>query len=271
MNYKNITSIIVLLNLFLLVEGDAQTTSNNEANLSNDSLSVFNINSQVNNEAFKVGESLKFLIRYGPIQAGYAYLEILQVRDVNGRRCFEVTSRAESNNFFSTFYKVRDKTVSLMDSVGLYSWHFSKKIREGKYRADIEVIFDQPNYRVITKKDTIKTPAYVQDPLSSLYFLRTQNIEVGKSYFIDHFSGKKLYPLTVRVLRKETIRVRAGKFTCLVVEPVLKDAGVFNSKGDVTVWLTDDRYRIPVLMKSKILVGSIIAELIEYKGVLPSG
>ncbi len=235
-----------------------------------DSFSEFDMDRKITNGAFQVGEALKFIIRVGPISAGNAFMEILEVVTHNNRRCYRVVSRAESNNFFSAFYKVRDKATSLIDSVGIYPWDFQKQTREGKYRADVKLIFDQTNNRIITKKDTVETPPYVQDVLSSFYYLRTQELEVGKSYSIDYFSEKKLYPLEVKILRRETVRVRAGKFACLVVEPVLKSAGIFKHKGRITVWLTDDQRKMPVLMKSQIVVGSIVAELTEYEGVVPA-
>jgi hypothetical protein len=57
--------------------------------------------------------------------------------------------------------------------------------------------------------------------------------------------------------------VGAGAFDCLVVEPVLKYSGIFENKGKLTVWVTDDQRRIPVLMRSKILIGAISAVLEE--------
>jgi hypothetical protein len=47
------------------------------------------------------------------------------------------------------------------------------------------------------------------------------------------------------------------------VEPVLKYPGIFENKGKLTVWVTDDQRRIPVLMRSKILIGAISAVLEE--------
>jgi hypothetical protein len=118
---------------------------------------------------------------------------------------------------------------------------------------------------VYYQKDTIEIPPYTQDPLSVLYYVRTQNLEVGKSLFIDNFTDGKLYPLEVRVLEKERITVKAGTFDCIVVEPLLQAAGVFKHEGKLKVWLTDDRLKMPVLMKSKVLVGSISAELTSYE------
>jgi len=232
-----------------------------------DSLPEGSLDRQVDNQAFRVGEYLKFVVRFGPIRAGYAYMEIPEIVDYQGRRCYRAVSRAESNDFFSTFYKVRDRAESLIDSVGIFSWRFQKSLREGKYRADIVEHFDQYRHRVITRKDTVPVPPYTQDVLSALYFVRTQKLEVGKSIEVSTFSDGKKYPLIVKVHRKEKIRVAAGKFSCFVVEPMLKSTGIFKHKGRITVWLTDDVYKMPVMMKTEILVGSIIAELIEYRGV----
>ena len=52
---------------------------------------------------------------------------------------------------------------------------------------------------------------------------------------------------------------------CLVLEPLLRSAGIFKHEGRLTVWMTDDRLRLPVQMKSKVVVGSITAELTDYR------
>ena len=94
-------------------------------------------------------------------------------------------------------------------------------------------------------------------------------LTVGQSVFIENHADKKNYPLEIKVLRKERVKVPAGKFDCIVVEPVMRSAGVFSHKGKLTVWLTDDDVRIPVLMKSKVMIGSISAVLtdVEYADV----
>jgi hypothetical protein len=70
--------------------------------------------------------------------------------------------------------------------------------------------------------------------------------------------------LEVKVLRREKVKVPAGEFDCLVVEPVLQASGIFKHEGRLTVWLTDDQFKIPVLMKSKVAVGSIASKLKNY-------
>ncbi len=228
-----------------------------------------NLDRVILNSAFKQGEYLKFIIRYGPIKAGYAYMEIPDIVYFDGHPCFHVISRAESNNFFSSFYKVRDRVESFIDTTGIFTRRFEKHLREGKFKADVVNVYDQKNQKVVTRKDTIQVPVYVQDVLSAFYYIRTQDLKLGQSLSVDNFSGGKIFPLDVKILKREIVRVKAGKFACIVVEPILKSTGIFQQKGRLKVWLTEDKTHMPVKMQSEIVVGSIIVELEEYKGVNP--
>lgn len=218
----------------------------------------------VDNIAFGVGEKLEFDVNYGFINAGSATMEVADLIEYKGRPAYQIVTTANSNKFFSSFYPVEDRVESIVDAIGLFSWRFEKELREGKYRAHRQYDIDQINHSVIYEKDTITLKPYVQDALSALYFVRTQPLEVGKSVFIENFTDGKNFTLEVKVHRRETIKTDAGKFDCLVVEPLMQSAGVFKHEGQLTVWLTDDKVRMPVLMKSKVLVGSISAELTNY-------
>jgi hypothetical protein len=61
------------------------------------------------------------------------------------------------------------------------------------------------------------------------------------------------------------VKTPAGQFDCVVIEPFLKAGGIFKNKGRLVIWLTDDDRRIPVLMKSKVAIGSIRVVLQEIK------
>jgi hypothetical protein len=111
----------------------------------------------------------------------------------------------------------------------------------------------------------VAVPPFVQDVLSALYYVRTLNLVVGKSIFIDNHAEKKIYPLEVKVYKKEKVEVPAGKFNCWKVEPFLKSTGIFRQEGRLIVWLTDDSRKLPVLMKSKVTIGSISVRLQEIK------
>lgn len=224
-----------------------------------------NLSRHIENVAFGVGEKLTFDINYGFINAGTATVEVTNLIEYNKRPAYQIISRAQSNNFFSTFYKVDDRLESIVDAIGLFSWKFQKSLREGSYSTDREFWFNQAEGQAIYNEDTFDVPQYVQDVLSAFYYVRTQELKVGSTMHIDHFDSGKFYPLEVKILKRETITVEAGTFECIVVEPMLKSVGAFKQEGTLKVWLTDDRLHMPVLMKSKVLVGSISAELTDYE------
>ncbi|MEW6411514.1 MAG: DUF3108 domain-containing protein [Candidatus Zixiibacteriota bacterium] len=263
-----IVSVIAVIGLvplfyFLLIEiGIARAASQDSVQQTE---AYGSIDRYVENVAFGVNEKFDFDINYGFINAGNATMEVARLIEYNGRPCYQIVTRAYSNSFFSNFFQVADSVESIIDALGIFSWRFEKKLREGNYRSDKQYSFDQRNNVVFFEKDTIEVSPYIQDALSVLYYVRTRELEVGKSIFVDNFTDGKMYPLEVKVLKKEQITVDAGTFDCVVVEPLLQSVGVFKHEGQLTVWLTDDRLKMPVLMKSKVLVGSISAELTDYQ------
>lgn len=264
--FQNIILIFLLsiLPSNFIKEAGSQEMIIDSLNLKLRELQNLKLKRVIPNSSFGVGEMLEFSISYGPISAGSATMEVKDITRYNNHKCFRLVSTAKSNKFFSFFFKVDDKVESLIDVYGLYSLHFEKHLREGKYRADKYVDFDQKNHLAFADGDTIPIKEYVQDALSSLYYVRTLNLEVGNSVFMEHHSDRKNYSLEVKVLRREKVNVPAGEFDCLVVEPMLQASGIFKHAGRLTVWLTNDKFKIPVLMKSKVAVGSIASKLKKY-------
>jgi hypothetical protein len=217
------------------------------------------------NKAFGVGEQLVFEISYGPIKAGTAVMEVKEIVPLNNRDCYHVISTAKSNRFFSSFFKVEDRVESFFDARGLFTWRFEQHLREGEYRADRFAHYDQLNHTVTTNRGTMDIPPYVQDVLSTMYYVRTQQLEVGQVLYVTNHSGRKIYPLAVKVERRELVKVPSGTFDCFVVEPMLKAGGLFKHEGRIWVWLTADQKKMPVLMKTKVIIGTVDAKLKSYK------
>lgn len=213
---------------------------------------------------FGAGEKLVFSVQYGLITAGEATLEIRNIAVIHGRPCYRIVSNARTNDFFSKFYRVRDRYESYMDTTELYSLRYEKHLREGKYKNDDVVDFDQARHRATYKDKVVPIPPRTQDVLSALYYVRTLPLKVGQSISVANHTDGKNYPLVIKVLRREHVKVDAGEFDCLVVEPLLLGPGVFTQRGRLTVWLTDDEYRLPVLMRSKVAIGHVAAILKEY-------
>jgi hypothetical protein len=213
---------------------------------------------------FGEGEYLLFAIQYGLIYAGDATLEVRSDAELNGRTAYHLVSTARTNKTFDVVYKVRDRHESFMDKEFLYSLRFEKHIREGKFRRDKEIDFDQANHLAIYPDRQVGIPPNTQDFISALYYVRTFPLEPGQAVWMANHSDGKNYPIFVKALRRERIEVQAGEFDCLVIEPVLETSAIFESTGKLTIWLTDDNVRMPVLMRSKVVVGSFEAVLKEY-------
>lgn len=236
-----------------------------EASVDSSQMSITEFDPYVENVAFGVNEKLTFDINYGFVNAGTANMEVVRLIDYDNRPCYQIVTTANSNSFFSTFYKVEDRVESIVDALGIFSWRFEKRLKEGNYRSDRTYEFDQRNNKVFYNEDTLVVPPQVQDAISVLYYIRTQDLKVGEMIRVDNFTDGKLYPLEINILKKETITVKAGTFDCIVVEPLQKGVGIFKHEGKLKVWLTDDRLKMPVQMKSKVIVGSITAELTDFQ------
>jgi hypothetical protein len=166
---------------------------------------------------------------------------------------------------FDSFYKVRDTVSTWVDVRGLFPWRFEQRQLEGDYERQQAVLFDPHQARVTVRDEVYDAPAYVQDILSAFYYIRAQPLVVGDTLDLPHWSERRSYTLRVIVHACETIEVEAGKFECLKVEPVMESEGLFRHQGKVYIWLTHDRLHMPVLVRSRLLVGAIEAELVAYR------
>ena len=224
------------------------------------------------NRAFGVGERLVFNIKYAGITAGTSTIEIADTTRIHGHLCYRIENRNLSSETFSVFYKVDDRAISWFDVDEFVSRGFEKHLQEGDYKKDQVVWFDQENNIAWYPDggDTVEIPPCVMDIFSSIFYVRMMPLDVGTDVVFDNHENKKNYPLVVKVHRQETVKVDAGYFDCLVVEPLIREPGLFKHKGRLWVWLTDDQYHMPVLMKSKVpVIGSVNAVLKEYtRGVL---
>lgn len=219
---------------------------------------------------FGPGEKMVYSIGYGLVTAGEGTLEVVGLTTYQGHTCYHLESTANSNRFFSSFYKVRDKITSYMDVETLYARYFHKRLREGDYRKTVEISFDHEDeiaYYADGRQFDIRTG--IQDVLSAIFFVRNLDLGAGDTYSLLAHSSRKSYDLKVIVHGRETVTVEAGTFDCYVVEPVLEGEGLFKHEGQITLYVTADQHRVPVLIKTKVPVGSIDVELKEYQPGTP--
>jgi Protein of unknown function (DUF3108) len=222
------------------------------------------------NKAFKEGEKLVFDLDYGFVTAGVAVMEIPRIKKISGRNAYHVNFEVNSVPSFDMFYKVRDRYESYLDVEGLFPWRFEQHIREGGYTRDFSAFFDHRKGKAKTSEGEYEIPLYVNDIISAFYYARTidySNMRVNDLINLKNFYKDKVYDLDVKYLGKETIEVPAGKFDCIIVEPLVKEGGLFKHEGNIIVWLTDDEIKMPVKVRTKIIIGHVEAKLTTYEGL----
>ncbi|MBI5629434.1 MAG: DUF3108 domain-containing protein [Elusimicrobia bacterium] len=215
-------------------------------------------------------ERLVYDVSWGLLPVGEAALSVQEIVLFAGRPAYHVVSTADSNKFCDAFYQVRDINESWIDAERLVSLGYAKKLREGRYFRDEWVLYDQENGNFLAKltsKDgnysysAGTSPISVQDILSSLYYIRFQNLVPGREIVLD-VNTKQNWPLVIKVVKRETVKTPAGKFQAILVEPAIRQEGIFIQKGKrLQVWLSDDARKVPVLMKVEVFFGHVTAAL----------
>lgn len=209
-------------------------------------------------------ETFQYRLTWNGIKAGTAWLGIKR----DGEK-IKIFSRVRSADFISLFYEVDDRVESLLEPVpDLYPGrplHYSMKIKEGRYRRDKEVIFNEEialykdNLR--DEKKEVPIPREIFDPLSAFFSVRFARLEPGKSLFITVFDSEKVWNVEVQVLKKEKIDFKGNSIDTILIKPLMQSEGIFYRKGDIYIWLTDDEKRLPVRLKTKIPIGSVVATM----------
>ncbi len=222
--------------------------------------------------AFGPGETLAYEISWSKIvTAGTAVMEVKEERLPNGRIVFRFIATSRSVGLVDSFYPVNDRVESLFDPQIMQSLSFNLSESHGKRKRQRSLIFDHAGRTVVSALNndppqTLTIPDRVQDALSSLFYLRTQeDFSINKTHVIKvHDSGKN-WSVEVITLGREKVQTPAGEFNTIKVKTFPRYEGVFMNKGEIFIWLTDDSRKIPVLMKSTISIGSIVTTLTDMK------
>ena len=226
----------------------------------------------VPHHTFQKGEKLTYKVGYGWFDAGKAVIEIKNEKhERGGRDVLHIVGTGTTEGAFDWFFKVRDRYETYLDAEGVFPWSFVRRVDEGGYTKKQDYTFVQTHNIVKDHKGrTFEVPHVVQDMISSFYYCRTldfQNARKGDIFTIPTFVDEEYYPLKIKYLGTETIKVSKGKFDCLKFVPVVQEGRIFKKEEDMTVWVTNDMNKIPILAKAKILVGSIKMEIDDYEGL----
>ena len=237
---------------------------------------VFSQSPPKNIEPFKAGEALEYRVHYGIFNASYASLK-LSSEELKGEKLLLASGYGKTIGLARLFYKVEDYYSSYFNANKVDPIIFKRNIYEGGYTKNLEISFDSQGKKASVnniKKGTLEvipTEENVQDLISSLYYLRKnfseENIKIGDFFKINMFYDSKNTELALKYLGKEVINTKFGKVESLKLMPATNRSRIFKGEGSITIWLTNDKNKIPIRIQADLLVGSIKADLEKFSGI----
>ena len=211
------------------------------------------------------GETLVYDVRFGALKVGNGRMKVVGIDTIRGQPTWNVRFSISGGTFF---YRVNDVYESWMDLFTLNSLRYVQDTDQGSRERlrSFEIFPDKAIYNEVAKNNRVMPS--VSEPLddgSFLYFIRTVPLVVGETYDFHRYFKPDRNPVRIRVLRKERIKVPAGSFDAIVLQPIIKTSGIFSEGGHAEVWLSDDDKRIMLQMKSRLSFGSLNLYLRSYR------
>lgn len=226
--------------------------------------------------AYTNGEELKFKVKYGWFKTSEATLKV-QKSTLNKRDVHHITGFGNTVGMLDIFFKVRDSFQSYIDVHSGLPIKFVRNTSEGGYTKNKMIEFDHKKdsatvhdyKRSSLSKHAIKNES--QDMLSSLYALRNQvdinNLEINQSFFLNLFFDEENFGFKATYLGEEVLKTDFGKVKTLKFRPYVQADRVFKEEESVTIWISNDKNKIPIQIKADLVVGSLTATLQEYRGL----
>ncbi|MDN5201784.1 DUF3108 domain-containing protein [Fulvivirgaceae bacterium BMA10] len=235
------------------------------------------------NFAFAPGEKVSYNVYYNWgiiwLDAGIAEFKVDEIKHQN-RDAYKLQSLGVSHKKYDWIYRVRDKYESIVDKESLRPMWYLRQTEEGKYRVRNEFNFDNTNNKIYIQTensnrsnslDTLDLQDCTFDLLSTIYYSRNidynqykKNDKIPLTIIIDN----EIHNLHIRYLGKEVLKTKdKKKYNCIKFKPMLVEGTMFRGGEHMTVWVSDDANKIPILIEAKVLVGSVKAYLAHYEGL----
>jgi len=217
---------------------------------------------------FRPGEKVHYTVYWANIEAAEATLEILPMEKLNGEAAWHFAMTAKTSPLVEAIYPVFDRMDSYADAALTHALLYKER-KETRKIKDVSVSFDwKAHMAQYVKKGKKKAPVDLQpgafDPLSIFYFFRTQELKENLEIARPVSDGKKCVAGKARVRGREKVMAAGKEYDTFLVEPELTGiGGVFDKSpgAKLQIWVTADKRRLPVLVKSQVAVGSFTAEL----------
>lgn len=216
---------------------------------------------------FATGERAEYDVRFGIIRAGSGTLTVVGIDTVRGRDAYRFRLTLSAGvNLLLYKYAVRDTMESWVDTATFQSLRFvQNQLDGGTPRSKHYEIF--PERHTYSDGDEPEQPSVAAplDDISLLYYARTQPLDIGTTLEISRHFKPASNPVTIQVLRKDTIEAAGRTWNTVVVRPTVKTSTIFSEGAAAQVWMSDDSARVIVQINMRTRVGSITMKLRSFQ------
>jgi uncharacterized protein DUF3108 len=182
---------------------------------------------------------------------------------------------AVSKGFFTKLVGIRfhEHVESIVDPKQFMVLRTNKFDEQGKRVRVSDATFDHEKRKVTwTERDpnqnqppritSLDFSEPIQDLLSMIYFVRTQKLEVGKSFEIPVSDSGQVYRMTVAVVERKRIKCVLGRVNAIRIEPAMFGEGrMLRGEGKISIWITDDSRHVPVWAHINLNIGTVDIKL----------
>lgn len=239
------------------------------------SLPLLFASGQAKVKPFKAGEELRFRAYYhswvGNMTAGYATMRVgYAMQNVSGSPAYHVKMEGNSTKAFNWFFQVTERFETWLGKDDLMPLKYSRRSREGKFKKDEDYTFDRK--RGVATSTRARTPISpkTHDIISALFYARSLDFsraKKGQIFPIEFIYDDEISTSHIRFEGRDTIQLSSGKYACLVLRPSVLKGNVFDEDYPMTVWVSDDANKLPLLAESKVIVGTVRLELIGFQNL----
>ncbi|MFA7444806.1 MAG: DUF3108 domain-containing protein [Flavobacteriaceae bacterium] len=226
---------------------------------------------------YKTGEFFKFKLSYSRfLTAGYATMELTEAT-YNNKSVYYAKGYGANTGLSKAFFKVEDHYQSYFDKETGKPYMAVRNVSEGNYRRNQRAYFNFNSNTVflrnlIKNRDkVIDVPVNVQDVVSMFYYFRNHKdidkLKEGQSIEVDMFFDDEIMKFKLKFIGREVVKTKFGQVPAMVFRPMVQAGRVFKEEESLTVWISDDKNKVPLRIKADIVIGSINADLTEYSGL----
>lgn len=228
-------------------------------------------------DSYDVGEWFRFEMSYsGWMKAGEATLTVNESM-YNNKPVFHIVGKGWTTGAVSWFFEVEDRYETYIDKRTNMPYKFIRDIDEGGHTKNIEIEFDQDKHKAYVhnikhnRKAVFDTKPNIQDMVSTFYYLRNnldvERLKIGDEVFVNMFFDEENYGFKLQYLGEEVIKTEFGKINALKFRPYVMAGRVFKEEESLTLWVSNDKNKIPLRVKADLAVGSLRADLDAFKGL----